>query len=200
MAMFSLLSEVKLGLEGPSPVEPDECPLLMDSGLAEYWYCRVHLHLLRAVLDYIFIEPWDFANTPGPSRGRGEMAMAVASLARLPILRRTSDAVPCSLYSHSQRSCRPQPRGSDGDAAPRKDTRQDRRLSFLLPSTTYCCRVALRSLSVGELTGGRTSGIGVNAGTRVLVHGRNWWATDPSTGGHHPKNWSFRQVPLAVTF
>ena len=174
--------------------------LLMDSGLAEYWYCRVHLHLLRAVLDFTFIELWDFANTPGPSRGRGEMAMAVASLARLPILRRTSDAVPCSLYSHSLWSCRPQPRGSDGDAAPRKDTRQDRRLSFLLPSTTYCCRVALRSLSVGELTGGRTSGIGVNAGTRVLVHGRNWWATDPSTGGHHPKNWSFRQVPLAVTF
>ena len=149
----------------------------------------LHLHRTLGLCKH----PWSL---PGPR----ELAMAVASLARLPILRRTSDAVPCSLYSHSQRSCRPQPRGSDGDAAPRKDIRQDRRLSFLLPSTTYCCRVALRSLSVGELTGGRTSGIGVTAGTRVLVHGRNWWATDPSTGGHHPKNWSFRQVPLAVTF
>ena len=97
------------------------------------------------------------------------MAMAVASLARLAILRRTSDAVPCSLYSHSLRSCRPQPRGSDGDVTPRQDTRQDRRLSFLLPFTTYCCIVALRSLSVGELTGCRASGIGVNAGARVDV-------------------------------
>ena len=40
-------------------------------------------------------------------------------------VRRFSDAVPSSLYSHNQRSCRPQPRGN-GDATSRKDTRQDR--------------------------------------------------------------------------
>ena len=32
LAMFSLLSEVKLDLEDPSPLELDECPLLMGSG------------------------------------------------------------------------------------------------------------------------------------------------------------------------
>ena len=43
LAMFSLLSEVKLDLEGPSPLEPDGCPLLMDfgnspsTGIAEYF-------------------------------------------------------------------------------------------------------------------------------------------------------------------
>ena len=31
-------------------------------------------------------------------------------------------------------------------------------------------------------------------------HPQNWRAADPSTGGHQPKNWSFCQVLLAVTF
>ena len=48
-----------------------------------------------------------------------------------PAARSTSDAVPCSLYSHSQPSCRPQPRGSGGDATPRKDTTQN--LLIVLP-------------------------------------------------------------------
>ena len=42
-------------------------------------------------------------------------------------VRRTSDTVPSSLYSHSQRSCEPQQRrGGGGDASSRQDTRQDR--------------------------------------------------------------------------
>ena len=47
-----------------------------------------------------------------------------------PGVRRTSDAAPSSLYSHSQRSSRPQPRGGGGDATSRQDTRQDRWLYF----------------------------------------------------------------------
>ena len=47
-----------------------------------------------------------------------------------PVVRRISDAVPSSLHSHSQRSCRPQPRGGGGDATSRQDTRQDRWLYF----------------------------------------------------------------------
>ena len=29
---------------------------------------------------------------------------------------------------------------------------------------------------------------------------KNWRATDPSTSGHQPENWSFCQAPLAATF
>ena len=47
-----------------------------------------------------------------------------------PGVRRISDAVPSSLCRHSQRSCRPQPRGGGGDATSRKDTRHDRWLYF----------------------------------------------------------------------
>ena len=60
-----------------------------------------------------------------------------------PGVRRISDAVPSSsLYSHSQRSCRPQPRGGGGDATSRKDTRQDCWLYFDFP-----LRRVLRSYS-----------------------------------------------------
>ena len=52
--------------------------------------------------------------------------MAVAAPPRCVRLFVTSDILPCSLYSESPLSCRPQPRGSGGDGAPRKDTRQDR--------------------------------------------------------------------------
>ena len=112
---------------------------------------------------------WDtlnFGSAPGLSGGRGEMAMAVASSARLaclrgavcastPPLRCTSDAVPfafvslCSLYSDSPLSSRPQSLGGVGDVTPCEDTREDVGLSVQFPSTTYCCRVFFYFVSPG---------------------------------------------------
>ena len=75
-----------------------------------------------------------FASVLGPFGDRGDTPrvglMGGTAPCCMPI---HPDAVPCSLYSHSQRSCRPQPRRIDGDVTPRKDTRQDRRLFFKLP-------------------------------------------------------------------
>ena len=51
--------------------------------------------------------------------------MAVASPARLAILRGASGILPWSLYSDSPLSSPPQPRGSDGDVTPCKVTRED---------------------------------------------------------------------------
>ena len=74
------------------------------------------------------------ASAPGPFGGRGEMAMAVASSARLAFLRGAVCAccmpyTRCfpfwSLYSDSPMSSRPQPLGRGGDVAPCEDTRED---------------------------------------------------------------------------
>ena len=82
-----------------------------------------------------------FAIAPGLSGGRGEMAMAVASHARLvffvvrsaPVVRRSLDAFPfCSLYSDSPLSSRPQPLGSVGDDTPCEESREDFGLPFKL--------------------------------------------------------------------
>ena len=54
-------------------------------------------------------------------------------------------------------------------------------------------------LSVGKDTGGRTSGIGVNAGTRVLVHGRKWWATQVPAGAT-PRTGLFARYPSLLLF
>ena len=71
-----------------------------------------------------------FVKALGLSGGGGEMAMAVAASARLAFfLRCTTDVVPWSLCSDSLLSSRPQPKGSDGDVTPRKDTREDLGLS-----------------------------------------------------------------------
>ena len=181
------------------------------------------------------------------------------------------------LYSDGPLSSRPQPRGSDGDVTPRKDTREDLGPSFLtsvhhvvlqggfnvsLPKMQQdqgdfgsrrskphggviqpgsWLRAGTHWPSVGNGTGARTSGVPEIAGTRdtggrtgniaemlgprlpVDVPAalrecrgqgtdpragtprkgdqpKDWRATDPRTGGHHPKNWSLCQVSLAVTF
>ena len=76
---------------------------------------------------------------PWPLQRREEMAMAVASSARLayfvvqsaPVVRRTPDTFPFwSLYSDGPMSSRPQPLGSGGDVAPCEDTREDFGLSL----------------------------------------------------------------------
>ena len=67
--------------------------------------------------------PWSFR---GP-RGHAPMG-ADGGVCRLLDVRQTLSL--CSLYSDSPLSSWPQPRGSDGDVAPRKDTREDFGLSF----------------------------------------------------------------------
>ena len=73
------------------------------------WYCLSWVAtapcvsgLVRVFLEYALIILWSFAKAPGLSGGRGEMAMAVASSARLaffvvqsaPVVCRTPDALP----------------------------------------------------------------------------------------------------------
>ena len=70
-------------------------------------------------LQYTGMEASKFASAPGPFEDRGEMAMACAS-SLFPSYAVHQMMSLCSLYSHSLRSCRPQPRGG------RQDTRQDR--------------------------------------------------------------------------
>ena len=89
--MFSLLAGVRLDLENPISLRAGGFPSV--DGLWCSWvhrrvcgYCRVHLLRLRALLDYIFMGPLNFVIASGPSRGRGEMAMAIAALARLAFL------------------------------------------------------------------------------------------------------------------
>ena len=99
-------------------------------------YCTTPLVFVLLKFGYwLFL---NFASAPGPFGGRGEMAMAVASSARLafllvrsaPVVRRTSDAFPFwSLYSDGPLSSRPQPLGSVGDDTPCEDTREDFGLS-----------------------------------------------------------------------
>ena len=102
-----------------------------------------------------------FGSTRGPSGRRGE---AVASPARLAFF---CGAV-CAFVAvhqmlslnHSQRSCRPQPRGSGGDATPREDTRQDRwlYLNFPPPRTVagWLFNVSLRMCNRTAVTTGVT--------------------------------------------
>ena len=76
-------------------------------------------------LEYTDTEASKLASAPGPFEDRGEMAMACAS-SLFPSYAVHQMMSLCSLYSHSLRSCRPQPRGGGGDATSRQDTRQDR--------------------------------------------------------------------------
>ena len=95
---------------------------------------EVHDFIGYPMLVQVFIEfaLWDtlkFACAPGLSGGRGEMAMAVASSARLaffvvrsaPVVCRTPDAFPFwSLYSDGPLSSRPQPLGVSETSLPVK--------------------------------------------------------------------------------
>ena len=89
--------------------------------------------LVQVFIEFAFWDTLKFACAPGLSGGRGEMAMAVASSARLaffvvrsaPVVCRSPDAFPFwSLYSDGPLSSRPQPLGSGGDVAPCEDTRR----------------------------------------------------------------------------
>ena len=71
---------------------------------------RVHVFL-----KYIAMDTLIYVSAPDPARGRGIWPWRNGDPA--PLACSTSDAVPlflspCALYSHSQRSCQPQPRGS----------------------------------------------------------------------------------------
>ena len=79
------------------------------------WCCCLQVQVF---LKFAYWDTLKFASAPGISGGRGGMAMAVASSARLaffvvrsaPVVRRTPDAFPlCSLYSDGPLSSRPQP-------------------------------------------------------------------------------------------
>ena len=87
---------------------------------------------------FVYRDTLKIASAPGPFGGRGEMAMAVASSARLAFLSWRGlrlYAVQqmlslCSLYSNSPLSSRPQPLGRVGDDTPCEDTREDLDCSF----------------------------------------------------------------------
>ena len=104
------------------------------------------LHHLRvhAVLEYMDIDALNFAKAPSSHRGaEGRwrcLRLLVASFSD--VLHQMVS--PWSLYSDSSLSSRLQPLGSDGDVTPCEDTREDFGLSFLLPATTFCCRVAFK--------------------------------------------------------
>ena len=96
------------------------------------FYCTAPLVFVPFKFVYwLFLK---IASAPGPFGGRGEMAMAVASSARLAFLRGAVCAccmpyTRCfpfwSLYSDGPMSSRPQPWGRGGDVAPCEDTRED---------------------------------------------------------------------------
>ena len=105
--------------------------------IAVFVSCYFCLRVL-VFLEFVYWLFLKFVSAPGLSGGRGEMAMAVASSARLayfvvqsaPVVRRTPDTFPFwSLYSDGPLSSRPQPLGRGGDVAPCEDTRVDFGLS-----------------------------------------------------------------------
>ena len=86
------------------------------------------LHFVILVARVRLLALLNVANTPGPFRDRGEIAMA--GLRLLP-LRSMSGAVPCALCSDGPLSSRPQRMESGGHVTPRDDTREEHGLSFL---------------------------------------------------------------------
>ena len=106
------------------------------------WYCFFFAVdvLLRVLVfpDFVYWLFLKFACAPALSGGRGEMAMAVASSARLAFFRGavcastpyTRHSPFWSLYSDGPLSSRPQPLGRGGDVAPCEDTREDLGLSL----------------------------------------------------------------------
>ena len=99
------------------------------------FYCTTPLVLVP--FKFVYRDTLKITSAPGPFGGRGEMAMAVASSARLAFLRGAVCASTllhqmlslCSLCSNSPMSSRPQPLGRVGDDTPCDDTREDFRLS-----------------------------------------------------------------------
>ena len=96
------------------------------------FYCVASLVFVP--FKFVYWDTLNFGSAPGLSGGRGEMAMAVASSARLAFLRGAVCAccmpyTRCfpfwSLYSDGPMSSRPQPLGRGGDVAPCEDTRED---------------------------------------------------------------------------
>ena len=100
---------------------------------------------LLVFLKYIFTDALNFEKAPRSHRG-AEGTWRWLRLLVVLFLRRTSDAVPWSLYSDSPLSSRPQPRESGGDTTPCEDTRGDHELSFnfshqvLLQCVVFKCR------------------------------------------------------------
>ena len=89
------------------------------------WAFGLRVHVF---IEYMAIDVLMCLSAPNPARGRGgmpHMASGGRWLGPQPAVRSSSDIVLCSVCSHSQLSCRPQPRESDGDVTSRKDTRQD---------------------------------------------------------------------------
>ena len=152
------------------------------------------------LLKYMGKVALNYHGAPDPLRGgRGEMAMAV--VAWLHGLRRTSDAVPylhCArsfftLKEHCRRSCGPQPRSDGGNAIPRKDTRQDRRRYSTYPCVGCFLRVPTHTAYGGPWANSSLSDGRAHAWTRTRLdrsrdhaHGRSperhFGATDQAVG------------------
>ena len=91
-----------------------------------YWFMGFWVR----VLVFVELAYWlflTFASAPGPLEGIEGIRPRWGGrwLGLQSAVRSISEVVPSSLYSHSQRSCLPQPRGGGGDATSRQDTRQD---------------------------------------------------------------------------
>ena len=107
------------------------------------WYfagsLRTYCLLVRVFLEYLATDLLKFASVPDPFGDRGEYAlhgcMGLNDGVMTPVVHRTSDILPWSLYSDGPVSSRPQQSGSGGDVAPCEDTREtlDYSFNFLPP-------------------------------------------------------------------
>ena len=91
----------------------------------------------------------------------------------------------CSLYSDSPLSSRPQPRESDGDVTPRKDTREDFGLSFLrsghrVLQGVFFCVVAKCATGLWWLWWPRVRATW-RFNTTTLRVGSPWWSSGGTT-------------------
>ena len=83
---------------------------------------------LQVFLEYTATDAFTYSKHPWSHRGSRGYAPMGADSWDCSLLCAVYQML--SLYSHSQRTCRPQPRGGGGDATSRQDTRQDRWLYF----------------------------------------------------------------------
>ena len=104
-----------------------------------------------------------------------------------PDVRRIYD-VHYSLYRHSQRSRRPQPRGGGGDATSRKDTRQDRWLYFDCQLRWSLCKVSFRGSPTPRWGGPKCRESGRLAADTTKSSGSLHFPDDTESQNHLPEN------------
>ena len=147
------------------------------------WYAVVRSSRVRAFLEYMAKHSLNFGRAPGPSGDRGDVPLKVpwgdGGVCRLMYdVHQTLSF--CSLYSGSPLSSWPQPRRSDGDVAPRWDTREDFGLHFFIfppPRVAWwllMCRCQLcNKTAVASVRAGGRFKSHVESGLSVVVEWRH---------------------------